>query len=150
MRKNYWRAVKSLYGEQIELGGIKGGSVKKDALREDTEVCEQIRVATWLAKKRIVFYHIPNGGYRRFEEAVKLKNMGVAAGVPDICIPIARKGYHGLYIELKRESGGKLSEAQRYWGEVLMAEGYAWHEAKGARECIGIICHYLGIANVNI
>ena len=30
-----------------------------------------------------------------------LKRQGVKAGVPDIMLPAARAGYHGLYIELK-------------------------------------------------
>lgn len=33
--------------------------------------------------------------------AVALKRQGVKAGVPDICLPVARNGYHGLHIELK-------------------------------------------------
>ena len=46
-------------------------------------------------------HHIPNGGKRDKRTAVALKRQGVKAGVPDICLPVARNGYHGLYIELK-------------------------------------------------
>jgi hypothetical protein len=111
--------------------------------KQTSEATEQIKVATWLTKANIPFYHVPNGGYRRREEALKLKAMGVSPGVPDICIPMARKGCHGLYIELKREQGGKLSGAQGYWRDVLRREGYAWHMAQGAVECIKIISEYL-------
>ena len=48
-----------------------------------------------------LLYHIPNGGKRDACTAVNLKRQGVKAGVPDLHLPVARGGYHGLYIELK-------------------------------------------------
>lgn len=41
-------------------------------------------------------HHIPNGGKRDKRTAVALKRQGVKAGVPDICLPVARNGYHGV------------------------------------------------------
>jgi len=52
-----------------------------------------------------VAYAIPNGGQRHIAVAAKLKAEGVKAGVPDICIPIARHGFNALYIELKTGKG---------------------------------------------
>lgn len=81
-------------------------------------------------------YHIPNGGSRNKAEAARLKAQGVRAGVPDICLPAARGCYHGLYIELKRRNGGRVSEAQRGWIEYLENAGYCarvchgWDEAR--------------------
>ncbi len=46
-------------------------------------------------------HHVPNGGKRDKATAMALKRQGVKAGVPDIVLPAAREGYHGLYIELK-------------------------------------------------
>lgn len=69
-------------------------------------------------------------------EAAKLKGEGVRAGVPDLCLPVSRGGYHGLYIELKRISGGRVSPEQRKWLESLRQEGYmavvchGWDEAR--------------------
>lgn len=60
-----------------------------------------------------LMYHIPNGGARSKATAGRLKAEGVKAGVPDICLPVSRDGYHGLYIELKRERGGKISQARQ-------------------------------------
>lgn len=37
-------------------------------------------------------HHIPNGGKRDKRTAVALKRQGVKAGVPDICLPVARNG----------------------------------------------------------
>lgn len=46
-------------------------------------------------------YHCPNGGSRNYFEAVKLKEMGVKAGVADLCLPYPRGIYCGMYIEMK-------------------------------------------------
>ena len=108
-----------------------------------TEDQEQIVLATWLAKNNILFYHCPNGGSRNMIEAVKFKRMGVKAGVPDICIPIARKGHHGLYCELKRRSGGVITEQQAYWLEELKLQGYYVFVSKGADDAIIKVKNYL-------
>ena len=52
-----------------------------------------------------LLHHIPNGGKRDSIEAKHLKIQGVKSGVPDLCLPVARKNYHALYIELKTETG---------------------------------------------
>ena len=96
----------------------------------------------WLTKNKIPFYHIPNGGKRSMLEAIKFKRLGVKAGIPDICIPVARSPYHGLYIELKRRFGGVVSEAQAYWLEELRLQGYYVCVAKGADEAIKIVQYY--------
>lgn len=59
--------------------------------------------------------HVPNGGKRNAAEAARLKAQGVKPGVPDIFLPIPRQGKHGLWIELKRREGGRLSEHQTEW-----------------------------------
>lgn len=68
-------------------------------------------------------YHVPNGGKRDAATAVALKRQGVKAGVPDIMLPAARAGYHGLYIELK---AGKntTTKKQKEWLEYLRQQGY--------------------------
>lgn len=115
----------------------------KRKTKVSTEAQEQIVIATWLAKNNILFYHIPNGGRRNLLEAIKFKRMGVQPGVPDVCIPLARKGYHGAYGELKRVKGGVVSEAQRYWLAELAKAGYYVFVAKGADEFINCIKNYL-------
>lgn len=72
-----------------------------------SEANEQEALFMWAAYKSqywpelLSMYHIPNGGHRDAAEAAHLKRLGVKAGVPDICLPVARQGLHGLYIELK-------------------------------------------------
>lgn len=68
-------------------------------------------------------HHIPNGGKRDTATAVALKRQGVKAGVPDVMLPAARAGFHGLYIELK---AGKntTTKKQKEWLEYLRQQGY--------------------------
>lgn len=83
-------------------------------------------------------YHIPNGGSRNPIEAKHLKDQGVKKGVPDMCLPVARKGYNSLYIELKSEKG-RTSDEQEWWLAELVKQGnYAvvCHGWKEARECL--------------
>ena len=44
--------------------------------------------------------------------------------MPDICLPVARYPWHGLYIELKRRKGGRLSDEQTKWLARLEEQGY--------------------------
>lgn len=70
-----------------------------------------------------LLYHIPNGGRRNKGEAGRLKAEGVKAGAPDVCLPVARNGFHGAYIELKKQ-GGRVSPGQIRWLRDLEGQGY--------------------------
>lgn len=97
---------------------------------EPTESVEQQHLFQWAALQAGAYpelnmlYHIPNGGARSKATAGRLKAEGVRAGVPDLCLPVPRGQYHGLYIELKRRRGGTTSPAQRDWLARLSARGY--------------------------
>lgn len=90
-----------------------------------------------------LLHHIPNGGYRNKREAASLQREGVKAGVPDICLPVASNGCHGLYIELKRRKGGRLSPSQACWMEQLQKQGYQVAVCYGWEEAKTIILRYL-------
>lgn len=90
-----------------------------------------------------MLYHIPNGGKRGKAEAIRFKAEGVKAGVPDICLPVARGEWHGLYIELKRREGGRVSAEQTQWLEALMREGYCTAICRGWEEAQRMILRYL-------
>ena len=89
-----------------------------------------------------LIYAIPNGGSRNEIEARNLKLTGVKAGVPDLCLPVARKGKHGLYIEMKRKKGGKLSEYQEKWLAKLSEQGYETAVCHGLDEAIKTVEEY--------
>jgi hypothetical protein len=107
---------------------------------------EQALLVAWLQIKDIRHYAVPNGGKRDIVEAVKFKRTGVSPGVPDLCIPLPRSLYHGLYIELKRVSGSTISEKQQEWIDFLRKEGYRAEVAKGAEQAKAIVVDYLGLA----
>jgi hypothetical protein len=108
-----------------------------------TEEMEQLRLVKYLNIRNIPFYAVPNGGRRSMTEGVRLKRQGVSAGVPDVCITLARKPYHGLYIELKRQSGGTVSIPQKEWIERLTVQGYKAAVAKGSDAAIALVEEYL-------
>lgn len=110
-----------------------------------TEDQEQMKLVSWLKKQGIRFYSIPNGGHRNFHEAAKFKRTGVSPGVPDICIPFASGGFHGLYVELKRVKGGKISESQLDWIKHLRENGYYADVALGFEEAKKIVVYYLSL-----
>lgn len=86
---------------------------------------------------------IPNGGHRHIGTARKLKAEGVRPGVPDYCLFVARKGYHGLLIELKEPTKGKLSPTQDEMIRLLSHEWYLCVVAKGWDEAREAIQNYL-------
>ncbi len=100
-----------------------------DASPVPSESAEQTRLFQWARMHQVewpelrLLYHIPNGGSRHRLEAIHLKQQGVRAGVPDLCLPVPRGGCHSLYIEMKRVKGGSVSQEQLGWLDALKAEG---------------------------
>ncbi len=86
-----------------------------------------------------------NGGSRHPAEAAKLKRMGVLAGVPDLCLPEAIDGWHGLYIEVKG-FGGVVSAEQRVVMDDLAKAGYCVRVAFGFLQAWRQIELYLGVS----
>lgn len=122
---------------------------KRTAAPVPTESEEQQCLFRWAAYQSgampelNLLYHIPNGGSRRKSEAGRFKAEGVKAGVPDICLPVARNGIHGLYIELKRRKGGRTSQEQERWMRLLNAGGYLALVCRGWEEAADLIERYL-------
>lgn len=110
---------------------------------QPTEAQEQRTVVAYCDLKKIPCFHIPNGGSRDAREARNLKLQGVKPGVPDLFVPLARSGFHGLFIEMKRRNGGRVSEKQAEWIERLQAENYAAVVCHGADEAINAIELYM-------
>jgi hypothetical protein len=111
--------------------------------RKNDEEKEQMALVEWLLYKKIPFYHIPNGGSRPIAEASKMVRMGVQSGVPDLCIPVANKYHHGLYIEMKRRGGGTVSDNQQRWIELLIDNGYCAAVCEGWDAAVALIEQYL-------
>lgn len=110
---------------------------------EPTEAQEQVAVVEWCDWRHIPVMHIPNEGKRSRWAGYQLKRQGLRPGVPDLFVPVARGGYHGLFVEMKRRDGGRLTEAQREWIDLLGREGYRAVVCHGADEAIREIGAYV-------
>lgn len=117
---------------------------KTGVLSEATEQ-ENVFMWTYYIPECEFMYAVPNGGTRNRIEAANLKRQGVRAGVPDIVLPVARKGFHGLYIEMKAKKGGKTSDDQKRYIEFLTENGYLARVCKGAEEAVALIKEYLDV-----
>ena len=116
---------------------------------QPTEEQEQAAVIEWRDLMAVQFpaledlIHIPNGGLRSKSEAVRFKRLGVRPGVSDLFLPEPVGKYHGLWVEMKRQEGGKLSPAQKDWLDRMNRKGYLAVRANGAEEACEVIYKYL-------
>lgn len=117
-----------------------------------TEGQHQANVIKWSQQPSIrskwpelaLLHHIPNGGSRDKVEGRHLKLQGVRPGVPDLCLPVPRGQYHGLYIELKAEKG-RTSQEQEWWGEKLLEQGYMWEVCHGWQSATRVLEWYMNL-----
>ena len=121
----------------------------RDASSIPTETAEQQTLFQWARMmcgkwpELKLLYHIPNEGERSQKTGARMKAEGLKKGVPDICLPVARGGNHGLYIELKRVENSRVTQEQLEWIEALMAQGYVAAVCRGCDEAIRLITDYL-------
>lgn len=113
--------------------------------RVEREHAEQVALITWAkfesgrVPELALLFAIPNAGKRSRGAGGKLRAEGMKAGVPDLCLPVARGQYHGLFIELKAK-GGRPTDEQKTWLRALAEQGYyacicvGWANAKKAIE----------------
>lgn len=106
---------------------------------------EQVALFGWARKAEGRFpelrlmFAVPNGGARNVVTGKRLKEEGVKRGVPDVWLPVARGGFHGLVIEMKAGKG-RPSPEQKEWLAALNEQGYlalvcvGFHAAKEAIE----------------
>lgn len=86
---------------------------------------------------------IPNGGYRSPTTARNMRAEGQQAGVPDLLLATAKKGYHGLWIEMKNGKAGRVSDLQKEMMSRLEKEGYACAVCRTQDEFITTVKRYL-------
>lgn len=114
-----------------------------------SEHIEQKNLVEWaeiMAKKNPelrTLYAVPNGGDRHPATAARLKAEGVKPGVPDLVLPVARGGFHALYIEMKRQHGGRLAWPQKWWHSILAEQGNKVEVCHGFDEARRAIEDYL-------
>ena len=92
-----------------------------------------------------LLYHIENERQCSPQQAARRKRMGVKRGVPDLCLPVRRGPYAGLYIELKTPAG-RPSQEQTWWVHQLQEAGYSACVCYGWEAARDELLHYLNLA----
>lgn len=106
-----------------------------------TETQEQKQLIQWCRTdpRYQYLFHIPNETVGGSGWLIRNRQLGVKAGVPDLFYPVPLQGCHGLFIEMKSETG-RIRPEQKKWIEALRTLGYrcvvahGWKEAKAALE----------------
>lgn len=89
-----------------------------------------------------VLFHIPNEGIRRGATGKRMKSEGIVRGVADLCLAMGRKGYHALYIEMKRPKNYQ-SDFQKAWEKGVSKHGNKYVVCKSLNEFRDVITWYL-------
>nr|DAQ65731.1 MAG TPA: Nuclease [Caudoviricetes sp.] len=115
------------------------------------EYDEQVAFVQWLNIKGYPCFHVPNSTYTKsFKQKIKNKKLGVSSGVPDVAV-ILRGNSGGspkrtkflMFIEMKRVSGGSVSESQKQWLSILDDCNNVFAVvAYGAENAIYLVEHY--------
>lgn len=137
-------------------------SRKVTALGQD-EHALQTAVVSWAALQSgrwpalKLLFAIPNGAHFGHEmktlrsgkrvpvaaiRARRMKAEGLRPGVPDLCLPVARGGHHGLFLEMKTRDG-HVREEQVGWLEALREEGYMAVVCRSVEEAVRVLRGYL-------
>lgn len=90
-----------------------------------------------------LLFAIPNGGKRDATVARKLRAEGVLPGVSDLFLPVARHGFYGLFIEMKRPAGGRLSGEQASFQARVREQNYFAVVCPGADAAIAALQWYM-------
>jgi len=112
--------------------------------RKDEEAEIQKAVVFWLrtVHPEILFTIAPSGMKLPISVATKFKRMGYSKGTPDIMIFEPSGVFHGLFIELKTDTG-RVTIEQRCWLKELDKRGYYTIVCRSVDQCRSIIEKYL-------
>lgn len=112
---------------------------------------EQINFVEYCKSRNIIVVSTQNGfkmpkqGFNFIGYSKKLTKMGLSKGFPDLMIFTKNKSKTDsvLFIEMKRQKGGVISDEQKKWHTDLCNAGYAVGIAKGCDSAIRILNKYL-------
>lgn len=136
--------------DKEELPKQKSRPAAQRASKREAEGEEQALLIEWFRETYPdigdLLIHIPNGGSRKNAfEGWRLKRQGVRAGVSDLFLPVARGGFHGLWIEFKATPplDAAVSQSQRDWIEAMLEQGYHAEVSLGIEAAKEAIERYL-------
>lgn len=117
-----WAAYAMVHGFKAARSWIETGS-RWDGIGPEKPAVPELK---WL-------HHIPNGGSRgddaksRAIRGNALKAEGVRTGVSDLCLPVKRDQWSGLYIEMKKPGKIKTESAeQKEFGAFVQSQGFGY------------------------
>lgn len=132
----------------LQALAVMGGEPRRKPVQHEAGIQESLFEWAELNESRHpelkLLHAIPNGGKRDAITGYHLKRQGVKSGVPDICLPVARRNSHALYIELKAE-GGRVQESQKVWIAELNKQKYRAVVCYGLDEAIKTLEWYLNL-----
>jgi hypothetical protein len=111
------------------MASSRRSTTRRQLIKPDSENAIQAGFFRWcdLMSKKYPhlarFFSVPNGAHKSPASRYVYKVTGLKPGVPDTFLPVARGGYHGLFIEFKSATG-RLSPEQKEWIEFLKAENF--------------------------
>ena len=117
-----------------------------------SETTEQIKLFNWarvyedIIPELRLLYHVPNEGKRSQSGGQILKAAGLKAGVPDVCLPVARRSFNSLYVEMKFGKN-KPTKSQKDFMGALEKEGAKVAVCYSAEEAREMIRWYLSPAD---
>lgn len=93
-------------------------------------------------KELALLYATPNEGFRGFKAQARRKAEGMKSGIPDLCLPVSRGGFSGLYIEFKAGDNTTKPE-QKVIIKMLSLERYLVVVTYSARQAADLTFEYL-------
>ena len=105
-------------------------------MNKEEEHKEQVAFINWFNSveqfKDLIIFSIPNGGKRGIKTAIKLKKEGAKSGIADLQILLPNG--KTVFIEMKKEKGGKLSPNQLSFIDKSQSLGHTVLVANGCNE----------------
>jgi hypothetical protein len=114
---------------------------------EQTKLMAQCALFEARFPELLWIYAVPNGGKRSRIEGAKMRAEGLKAGVSDVHLAVARRGYHSLFIEMKQGSN-EPTESQLAFQAWARSQGNLAVVCWGWEAAWEVVLWYLGVAHV--
>jgi hypothetical protein len=88
-----------------------------------------------------VLFSVPNGGLRSYKTAIRMKQEGALAGVPDLFLAESTQSHAGLFIEMKVGTV-KPTDKQEKMHEQLRVGGYRVEVCRSFDEFVKLVEDY--------
>jgi VRR-NUC domain len=118
--------------------------MRRKIVKEGSEASVQMSIVKYLRfQYPFALYSATAGGVKTsFMQSARLKMTGYVAGVPDLLIFEPCNGFHGLMIEVKKDSKSYATKEQKEWIKKLNERNYKAHVCKSFEDAKNIIDQY--------